>query len=431
MKVGDILQVTTKEGDTHSGLLIPCPNKNIVTLKLDSGYNLSFKKNKIKSSKVIGKPKTNKETIIKSNPKNPRLKKIVILHVGGTFASKVGYSTGGVESKFDNQELLNMFPELNTIANIESKLMFNLFSEDMNFNHYNSLANEIEKQIKNGTDGVIITQGTDTLVYTGCALTFILENLNIPVILVGSQRSSDRGSSDAALNIICAAQFIVKSDFNGVGLCMHENSGDKNCLILNPLKSKKLHTSRRDAFKPVNGEPLAKIDKNGNLIFVNYTIKKSEHDLVLKLLNPKLKIGILVSHPNISSSEIKLFNKFNGLILDGTGIAGNFPINKTDKFTLENKNIYNELKKLGKKMPLFAVSQCIFGRVNMNVYSTGRLLQEANIQGNMQDLTLETAYIKLAWLLSNYKLKQVKTLLSYNLKGEVSDRLKYKEDFLG
>jgi len=94
----------------------------------------------------------------------------------------------------------------------------------------------------------------------------MLENLNIPVILVGAQRSSDRGSSDAFLNLVCAAHFIAKVDFSGAGICMHEPSSDDSCLILPACKTRKMHTSRRDAFKAINGNIIAKINKMGEII---------------------------------------------------------------------------------------------------------------------------------------------------------------------
>ena len=67
-------------------------------------------------------------------------------------------------------------------------------------------------------------------------------------------------------------------------------------------------------------------------------------------------------------------------------------------------------------------TQAIYGRVNMNVYAPGRKLQEIGVLGNLADMTTETAFIKLAWLLSNYSKEEAKTLISENLKGEISDR---------
>ncbi len=295
--------------------------------------------------------------------------------------------------------------------------------EDINFNHYNLIASEVEKE--SNIKGIIITHGTDTLHYTSAALTFMLDNLQFPVIIVGAQRSSDRGSSDAFLNLYCACKFIAETDYCGIAICMHQNLNDDNCIILPSLKTKKLHSSRRDAFKPINTEEIAIVNKKQvNFIVKDYP-KASNKKLIIKNFKD-VKVGILMAHPNMKAEEISNYKNFDGLILEGTGIAGNFPINKIDSYTEENEKIYNELKKLAKKIPVAVTTQTIFGRVNMNVYSTGRKMQEIGILGNLLDMTTETAFIKLAFLLSNYPKEEARKLYSKNLKGEISSRINEK-----
>jgi glutamyl-tRNA(Gln) amidotransferase subunit D len=170
-------------------------------------------------------------------------------------------------------------------------------SEMIRFAHYNLLAKAVEEEAKKGVDGIILTHGTDTLHYTSAALAFVLEGIGIPVILVGSQRSSDRGSSDSALNLLAAAHFIPHSEFSGVAICMHENNSDDTCLILPPCKTRKMHTSRRDAFRPINANPISRISVEKKKIdFITDYEKKEKDDkkkkLTLKLFNEKLKIEI-------------------------------------------------------------------------------------------------------------------------------------------
>ena len=350
------------------------------------------------------------------------MKTISILHTGGTLASKVN-PKGGVSAQYSEKDILNLYPEIKSLAKIKSRLVLNISSENMDFSHYNLLAKEIQKEVNSKVDGIIVTHGTDTLHYTSAALSFILESLPIPVILVGAQRSSDRGSSDAGLNLISAVNFINKTDFAGVAICMHSSMEDTHCSILPGLKTRKLHTSRRDAFKSVNSKPYALVYHDKGFDWIRKDHKKVDKSLKLslKLFNPKIKVGILKSHPNMVPDEIKFYSKFDGLILEGTGM-GHFPIGDTDKGTKENKNILAELKKLAAKMPVVMTSQCIFGRVNMDVYNLGRRLLEVGILGNLNDMTSETAFIKLSWLLSNYSKKEAKTLISENLRGEISDR---------
>lgn len=416
MAVCDKVKVKTSK-EEFIGVLMPDSINNKLVLKLESGYNVGIEKKKVKSIKVLEKVKVKKE-ISKKVKKNSKLPTISILHTGGTIASKIDYETGGVKAQFTPSEILKNIPELGKIANLDCKLISNVFSEDLTFKDYNKLAKEVEKEVKKGAKGVIITHGTDTLHYSSAALSFMFENLSIPVVFVGAQRSSDRGSSDAFLNLICASQFIMNTNHSGVSICMHSNMSDDSCIILPGVKSKKLHSSRRDAFKVVNDKPILEIDKNGKILSGKSKFDEVSGDFKIHLLKENLKIGILKSHPNMSSKEISNFKGFDGLILEGTGL-GHFPIHDS------NKGILRELKKLSKDMPLIMTSQTVFGRVNMDVYSTGRELQEIIIPG--EDMLSEVAFIKLAFLLSNFK-KDVKNLIREDLKGEINPRI--SDEFL-
>ncbi len=213
-KAGDIVKVITKDKEIK-GIFMPNQETDSVVIKLDNGYNIGIKKKKVKEIEVVEKcmQKSIQSKKRFGHDKNKPL--IYVLHTGGTIASKVDYRTGGVNARFTPDELINMFPELQDIANIDAWLIANMFSEDIRFKHYSIIAKDIKKCIEKGADGVIITHGTDTMGYSAAALAFILENLPIPVIITGSQRSSDRGSSDAALNLICAAHYIKKKKTPG------------------------------------------------------------------------------------------------------------------------------------------------------------------------------------------------------------------------
>lgn len=413
--IGDLVDVLTVR-EKISGILIPGKNDAKITLKLASGYNISIFKKEIKKIQVI-EPKKERKSKKKEVLQNPKLKTVYILHTGGTIASRVDYSTGAVSARFSPTDIIEIVPEISGVVNIKSKLVSNMFSEDINFSHYNLIAKEID-QIKDECDGIIITHGTDTITYTSCALAFILEGIDKPVILVGSQRSSDRPSSDAFLNLHMACRFIAESDFFGVAICMHENLNDESCIIYNPCKTKKLHSSRRDAFKAINSKPIARVSNIG-VEFISKTHNK-KGELTLRLFDEKLKIGLLFSHPNMTAQEVKTYSSFDGLILVGTGI-GHYPINKIDEYTSENEQIYNEIKKLAKKIPVVMTTQTVYGRLNLNVYSTGRKLLEAGVLGDQLDILYESSLIKLAWLLSNHKDK-VRELFSKDFHGEISKR---------
>ncbi len=418
---GDEIEVITKT-EKFKGRFIENSDKNFLILKLNSGYNIGIERKKIKSINLSKKFKGKPSAKVKVTQKKG-LKTVTILHTGGTISSAVDYTTGGVTPHFTPEELLAMFPEVKDIINIRSRLVRNMASDDMRFSHYNLLAKEIANEVKSGTNGIIITHGTDTMHYTAAALSFILENLPIPVILIGAQRSSDRGSSDAAMNFISACHFIAKTDYNGTVICMHKTMDDDICVILPGLKSRKMHSSRRDAFKAINSKAIAEIEYLTGKVKFLQSHPKPNHDkqLELKLLNEKLKIGLIKAHPQMHAAELDCYDNFDGLILEGTGL-GHFPISKIDEFTTEHIKIRNKIKELAKKMPVVMTTQTIYGRVQMNVYGAGREIQNMGVIGNYNDMTPETAFIKLAWLLSNYPHK-VKELISINLKGEINKRI--------
>ena len=429
-KPGDRVKVVVEKEEIE-GVLMP-EEKEFLVLKLDTGYNMGIDKKRVKEIKPLGKKKEKRPELPKEKPKKG-LPTVVILHTGGTIASKVDYETGGVVPRFEPEEITAMFPELKDIANIKSRLIANMLSENMRFGHYNLLAEEIHKEIKAGADGVIVTHGTDTMHYTSAALSFMLQDLPIPVILVGAQRSSDRGSSDAALNLISAAFFIAANKkFAEVAICMHENTEDETCVILPGTKCRKMHSSRRDAFQAINTEPWARIDyskKQVNLLRTGFR-KKSDNKVKVMPIKENIKVGIMYTYPNMQAQQYKAFAGYDGLILDGTGL-GHVPVLDTDKFTKENAKILKELENLIKKGTITVMTtQTIFGEVDMNIYSAGRTLLEAGVLGNYCDMTAETAYVKLAWLLSNYPKEKVKEMIGQNLVGEISERLEYKEKFV-
>ncbi len=428
-KTGDSVVVETKEKKLN-GILMPVPEteEDIVILKLESGYNIGIDKKNIKSIKLVKSHKEKKEKTseVKFDKKLPT---ISILHTGGTIASKVDYKTGAVSAKFSPSEIIDMFPELKKIANIKSRKIASMQSEMMRFVHYNLMAKEIEKEVKKGVDGIIITHGTDTMHYTSAALAFILEDLPVPVILVGSQRSSDRGSSDAGLNLISACYFIANSDFADVAICMHENLNDESCLILPALKTRKMHASRRDAFRPINTTPIARVnfnEKNISFMKKGYNREDKNKKLKLSLFNEKIKIGLIKTHTNMFADEFLAYKNFDGLVIEGTGL-GHLPNEEIDEYTKENRKIFTSLKEMIKKGLIVVMSsQTIYGRLQMNVYTPMRELQEIGVLGHLSDMTAETTFIKLAWLLSNYKKEEVKELITKNLKGEISERVEDK-----
>lgn len=420
-KPGDQVEITTK-GGIKQGILMPQEGDSIV-IKLDNGYNIGIDRKKVEKIALVRKHE--EHHVKEPDPEHKKgLPKIAILHTGGTIASQVDYETGGVTPKFTPQDLINKFPELKEIANIDSWLMANMWSEDMRFEHYTIMAEEVKKCLEKGYEGIIITHGTDTLGYSAAALAFMLENLPMPVILVGSQRSSDRGSTDAAMNLICAAEFIAKSDFSGVAICMHENMDDDTCLILPACKTRKMHSSRRDAFKAINDSPIARVDyrsKKIEFIQKDYPKKDKKTKPVIRDKFEE-KIGLLRAHPNMVPAEFEFYKGYKGLVIEAYAL-GQLPIdapNEAAKPNLKNAKALKELIESG--CVVVITTQCIFGMVHPHVYSKAIEIQDmgAIYAG---DMLTETAYIKLAWLLGNFKREEAIRHMTENLRGELNPRI--------
>ncbi len=413
--------------EEFKGVILPAQNNTVLTLKMKSGYNIGIGTGRITKIEKTGiqkeetqeeKKESQTKTEEKKFMKIEGLPLISILSTGGTIASRIDYRTGAVSPAIEQEKLITNIPELIEIADIKTKNLSEMFSEDMRFKNYAIIAEEIEKEIKEkNPKGIILGHGTDTMHYTSAALSFMLEGINIPIILVGSQRSSDRGSSDAAMNLICATEFIARTDFVGIGLCMHESSSDDNCVILSGTKARKMHSSRRDSFKAINDVPVARINFGSRKIeyLKEFETKKEESELKLK--NKMEEKTVLVKiHPNFMPEQLEFYSGYKGIVLEGTGL-GHAPIGSNE---INKKNL-EAIKKLAEKSVIVMASQAFYGRINMNVYSTGKDLQNAGVIP-AEDMTPETAFIKLAWLLGNYSVEETKKLFRKNLRGEIKER---------
>lgn len=392
------------KGEIIKGPLLK-EDENYFMIKLKSGYNANLKKENCKIISESEELDTKKQASNNSTKPNKNLANITILHTGGTIASKVDYRTGAVSSKFTPEELMGLFPELNQIANIDTKLIGNIFSEDMRFAEYNLILKEIQLAIENKTDGIIIAHGTDTLHYSSASLQYATQNLSVPVLLVGAQRSSDRASSDAFSNLTSAVDFIINNKsqelkFNRVGICMHETINDDSYVILDGINAKKMHSTQRDAFKQINYKPFAKISNNGNKIEIlrpELQTKTPTQEFTFIPFKEELKIGFFKVHPNMFAWELDHLTQYDAVVIEGTGI-GNLPQN--DDNSKQDRAILNKLHEICDKTKVFAGVQTVYGEVSLDIYSRGRDIQDAGVIGNRINLTTESTFCRIAHVLS-------------------------------
>ena len=407
VEVGELIKITSEL--TYSGILMPryeSGDESHIVLKLKSGYNIGIEFDKIEKIEKVGEG----QSIVESPQvieKNENLPKILLLSTGGTIASKVDYRTGAVTPALSASELYEAVPEIAEIANVDAEVLFSEYSENLQPEHWKEIAKKLDSVAKSDYAGIIIAHGTDTMHYTSSFLSFALSGFPIPIALVGSQRSSDRPSSDAALNLIAATKFLTESKTNGIYVIMHNDSNDDTIACHKGTRVRKNHTSKRGAFETVGDNPAFIVSEDKILKNMNDSFFKGEK------YEPKLdldsKIALVKYHPGYDPRQIKnlIDSGFNAIIFEGTGLGhvGN--------------TMYDVIKDAKEKgLFLGMTSQCIDGRVSMTVYDSGRDLLELGIVP-LENMTPETALVKAMWACGNSSnAGEIKELMLRNIASE-------------
>lgn len=428
------IKLTTHDGETEiEGVVLPPAVHEHVTIKLANGYNISHPLSSVVILSSEQPIESEVSTTIEQSI-NPDLPTVRIIHTGGTIASKVDYSTGAVTAQFEPSELVEHVPELLSIANLDVHKIGNMFSEDIRPNHWNQIIDATERAFADGCVGVVVTHGTDTLHITASAVAFAWcgNGGNPPgrVAFVGSQRSSDRASSDAAQNLICAVKWAAEGPqptgelSDAIVVSMHKTSDDGACSIHAATGVRKLHSSRRDAFRPVNTMPLAtiRIENTDVDLQLEHHYKEACSTIQPRTItssagryNENVVIRQMVAGPWLSTQEIQdaIASNVDALVIHGTGL-GHLPIENPNNDAPQNIELRDALQKL--EIPALVVNQCIHGPVNMNVYSKGRIQQEIGLLGHGLTSSPEAAIVKLHFALSNNM--DVASTMADNLLGE-------------
>ena len=429
------LKLTTLDGETEiEGVVLPSALPDHITIKLVNGYNVSHP---LESIEVLSSTKselTATSSSVSDAPQNQDLPTVRIIHTGGTIASKVDYTTGAVTAQFEPSELVEHVPELLKIANLQVHKIGNMFSEDIRPNHWNQIIEATEQAFEEACDGVVVTHGTDTLHITASAIAFAWSGQggNPPgrIAFVGSQRSSDRASSDAAQNLISAVKWAAEGPqptgelSDAVVVSMHETSDDGACSIHAATGVRKLHSSRRDAFRPVNTTPLATVRIENKLVELQLEnhYQEARMNSVPRTITTKadrydeaIVIRQMVAGPWLTTREVEdaVASNVDALVIHGTGL-GHLPIENPNGDAPQNIELHQALEQLS--LPILIVNQCIHGPVNMNVYSKGRIQQNIGLLGHGITSSPEAAVVKLHFALSNQL--DVPTVMAQNLLGE-------------
>jgi glutamyl-tRNA(Gln) amidotransferase subunit D len=406
-KVGDSIKITSDL--TYSGILMPryeSGDDSHIILKLKSGYNVGININEVQKIEVISNQEIKSEHVEKQK-ENPSLPKILLVSTGGTIASKVDYRTGAVTPALSASELNEAVPELAKIANIDSEVLFSEYSENLQPEHWIKIAEKLDSISDSDYAGIIIAHGTDTMHYTSSFLSFALSGFPIPIALVGSQRSSDRPSSDAALNLIAATKFLTESNVKGIFVVMHNNASDETVVCHKGTRVRKNHTSKRGAFETIGNDPAFiitenKIEKNMDEDF----FKNIKYEPKLRL---DTKVSLVKYYPGYDPKQVENLTKlgFKAIIFEGTGLGH------------VGKTMYNAIKN-AKEQGIFLgmTSQCLDGGVRMTVYDSGRDLLDLGIIP-LENMISETALVKAMWSLGNSSnIEEMKSLMLKNIASE-------------
>lgn len=415
VRVWSDVEVTTTRGE-FTGIILPRSetedDKHLV-LKLRNGYNVGITVATVTEIKEIGYKEAHYKIPEKEFPYDPKKPRVKLLGTGGTIASRLDYRTGAVIPAFTPGELYGSVPELAEICNLETEKLYGVFSENMGPEQWIGTARAIGKEIEKGVQGIVIGHGTDTMHHTAAILSFMVQNSPVPIVMVGSQRSSDRPSSDAALNLINATKTAAESDIAEVMVCMFGPTSDQYDLLHRGTRVRKMHSSYRSTFRTISDIPIAMVSRE-KIIPLRDDYKRRRTDKNVQINTGfEEKVSIVYYYPNMKPDIIEALidNGYKGIVIAGTGLGH------------VNKPLYPSLRRAAdKSIAMYMTVQTLWGYVQMYVYDTGRDIMELGVVPAANMLP-EVAYVKLGWALGQTSdLGKVKEIMLTPIAGEITER---------
>ncbi len=413
MEVYKRVRLYLESGEVVEGILLPptaYTSPDVYVVKLRNGYNVGISRNKVKRVEEIGevagtKIETRAAEIDTGKPW------IAVIATGGTILSRVEYSTGAVYPSADPSLLFEMVPEISEIASVRVDVLAEKFSEDMTPADWTAMAERAAEHFRRGAIGVIMMHGTDTMHYSSAAMAFAFKEAPGPIVFVGSQRSSDRPSSDAFQNILGASITAVSAPFAESVVAMHGASSDGKIYVHRGTRVRKMHTSRRDTFRSIGARPLAEVDVESKSLRMlvdsfkargglSYAAKFSDRAALVKFF-PGMDPRILDAIVDMG---------VQGVVLEGTGFGH-----------VRDALLPAVKRAVDAGVVVAMTSQTIYGRVDLYVYRRGRELLSLGVVP-LEDMLPEVAYVKMSWALANFKREDVPAVLRTPLAGEITPR---------
>ena len=401
---------------SFTGIVLPrseTADPHHIVLKLRSGYNVGVAAASVESISVQGRKEAHYKIPEKEFPYDPAKPRVKLLGTGGTIASRLDYRTGAVIPAFSPGELYGSVPELADICNLETQKLYGVFSENMGPEQWIGTAEAIGQEIEKGVQGIVIGHGTDTMHHTSAILSFMVQNSPVPIVMVGSQRSSDRPSSDAALNLMHSVKTAAESDIAEVMVCMFGPTSDQYGLLHRGTRVRKMHSSYRSTFRTIGDIPIAMVSRETiTPLRQDYKRRRLDKNVLVNTAFEE-KVSIVYYYPNMKPDIIDslIDNDYKGIIIAGTGLGH------------VNKPLYPALKRAHEKnIAVYMTVQTLWGYVQMYVYDTGRDMMELGVIPSANMLP-EVAYVKLGWALGQTNdLAKVREIMLTPIAGEITER---------
>jgi glutamyl-tRNA(Gln) amidotransferase subunit D len=394
VRVWSDVRLTNAAGSVFEGVILPRSgtfDDLHVVLKLKNGYNVGIHVDRIVSIEELGYKEAVYKIPEKEFPTSPDLPSVTLLGTGGTIASRLDYRTGAVIPAFTPGELYGAVPELADICNLTTKKIFGVFSENMGWPEYVALAENIGREVENGTDGIVIGHGTDTMGHTAAVLSFMVQDSPVPIVIVGSQRSSDRPSSDAALNLIHAVRAAALGDIAEVQISMFGPTSDRYGLLHRGTRCRKMHSSYRSTFRTVGDIPLCIVKNNGFEVLTDDYLHRDPTRAIRIDTAYDDRVTILYYYPGMKPDLVDAIVEkgYRGIVIAGTGLGH------------VNSPLYPALERAIKAgVHVVMTVQTLWGFAQMYVYETGRDLLDIGVVP-LDNMLPETALMKLGWVLGH------------------------------
>ena len=416
---------------TYQGTILPrseTADAEHLVLKLASGYNVGLHVDTVTALHETGRKEAHYKIPEQAFPHDAGKPYVKLFGTGGTIASRLDYRTGAVIPAFTPGELYGSVPELADVCNLDTEKLYGVFSENMGPEQWIGTARAVEAAIRSGVDGIVIGHGTDTMHHTAAVLSFMLQNPPVPIVMVGSQRSSDRPSSDAALNLIHAALTAGQGDIAEVMVCMFGPTSDQYGLLHRGTRVRKMHSSYRSTFRTLSDTPLATVSREGvTPLRRDYHPRRfrtrvegrdpaaSEAALANFRATPVFdeRVALVYYYPGMKPDvfDSLIDHGYRGIVIAGTGLGH------------VNRPVYPALKRAREAgVAVFMTVQTLWGYVQMYVYETGREIMEMGVVP-LANMLPEVAYMKLGWALGQTDdLETLRGIMTTPVADDITER---------